>query len=407
MTWAADLKRIRYLLRDPKGRLWSEELLRNLYNQAQDDLAREINFLQNVKAVASPPKFGMSYLHGFEEGYAGTGSTYQALRQNEAHYACCAAWEAQEAAGIDGDVSDRGTAAFTHPFEAWFATPNKEVPYPLPEDFGAMRAMFYDRDIVYGIGRNEVLWSDYSYVEHEGRTPSGYYRIDTVSNTFSVWPRPSDAVWDDEDTLPIGAVWAVTGAFELDELDTLEIGDEAVQFTREDDDQAWIFDWEEEVRDTTDPFYRGQWLFEVNVTTDGDVLVLAADAGTVTSSEGDTLSSPHGVAIEAIEAADNFLLLYDARPTHVNGPGDATGWPAYLRRYVRFRALERAYQANNDGNIPSLGKYWRARWEFGLQVLKRFYSLRREDRHYRLRPQSAPARRRNRHPRLPDAYPAV
>jgi len=62
---------------------------------------------------------------------------------------------------------------------------------------------------------------------------------------------------------------------------------------------------------------------------------------------------------------------------------------------------------DNDGKIDSLRDYWQWRAKLGIAIIKKYMTLRRQDRDYRLVTPGVPGRRVRKHPRLPDEYPAV
>ena len=87
---------------------------------------------------------------------------------------------------------------------------------------------------------------------------------------------------------------------------------------------------------------------------------------------------------------------------------DESEFPRFIQKYIEYGTLERAYSANTDGKIESLGDYWALRRKMGLEAIKRFKGKRKTDRDYRLITKGEPTGRRHRkEPRLPDTYPAV
>lgn len=172
-------------------------------------------------------------------------------------------------------------------------------------------------------------------------TPSEYYQWD--QDSFVLYPRPSTA-WANEIDGSAGVAWYADG-------------------------------------DTED------------VTT-----------GTVALRTGSS-DDGEGASVDLIDSADNLLMVYRASPTEVANTSDDPDIPEFLRKYVRCGVIGRAYSANTDGRIRSLGDLWDARYQLGVELAKRWMRNRRQDRDYRLT--SAPARRKGGHPKLPDTYPAI
>ena len=81
MTWAEQRKRIRRMLRDPDGNIWSDALLRRLYNDVQRELQAKTNLLEDAEAIRVPPMYSISYLQNWEWSYVNgaRGKAYKAF----------------------------------------------------------------------------------------------------------------------------------------------------------------------------------------------------------------------------------------------------------------------------------------------------------------------------------------
>ena len=137
MNFGDELTKIRRFLRDPEGNIWDTDLLIELYNQAQHDLQLDTGVLEDVATISIPPKYPFSYLHDCESEFI-EGQGYHALRQQQNFFACTYRGEAQDFFGIESDVTDNGTANFTHPHEAWVADPNMVVRFNFPDNFNGV-----------------------------------------------------------------------------------------------------------------------------------------------------------------------------------------------------------------------------------------------------------------------------
>ena len=406
MSFHDELRILRRFLRDPEGAVWDNDLLRELYNAVQSDLQARSSILEAIRALSLPPRYASSYLYDWEWGF-GDEPSYHALRHQGDHVSFSARFEIQAIAGIGGDTSDEG-AGFTHPFEAWMGTTvGLHVKQPFPENFHIAKAVYYDEEPIELVERKRVTREDSSWMVRTGE-PQMYFRDDEVSNEFVLYPRPDSIGWNDQapeqDTIAV-----YTAAWEADYA-----GEDAAQFTGENSTLAYIFPWEEEITAAEYPWLRGMWLFEAafsSVGPYGMVLYVAGDTqgnqGTIVASTDRLLSGDLGIAVDVIDTTDNLLLIYDVSPTEMSSLGDEPDWPAYLTRYVRHGTLERAYRSNNDGRIESLSRYWGMRYRLGVEALKHFMAMRRQDRDYRLATQVPVPVRRKRLPRLPAHYPAV
>jgi hypothetical protein len=54
MNFGDQLKRIRRMLRDPNGNLWSRSILKTLYNNVQREINRQVRFLENAQVLKYP-----------------------------------------------------------------------------------------------------------------------------------------------------------------------------------------------------------------------------------------------------------------------------------------------------------------------------------------------------------------
>lgn len=144
----------------------------------------------------------------------------------------------------------------------------------------------------------------------------------------------------------------------------------------------------------------GMLLFTDDDTTD-------RQTGTVIDSTDYLFNKDTGISLDTITAADNCLFIFEKNPTDLSGGTDESDFPPYLRKYIEYAVLERAYAVDNDGQIASLRDYWAMRKTIGLKAIKLFMGLRKADRNYRMTTKGTPGFRTRREPRLPDAYPAV
>jgi hypothetical protein len=345
--WAEELKILRRYLRDPDGRIWGGDVILDAYNETQDDLQRRLGLYHTVRVMPSPPRWQISYLHDWEwEFRAVPGrAVWWALRHHGQGATYCAPFEDQALVGYDAAESEYGTAAVIHPWEAWYALPGAPVPYPWPDDLTELRAIWHDEEPVHYIERRRLGVEDSGYTYREG-SAQAWWRDDATSPAYYLYPRPS-----------------TDGANYLS-------GEGPVQYVGGDTLGS-----------------------EYGVTT----------LRTTGATDGET-----GIAVDVVDAADNVLMVYEARPRQVATPGDLLDWPDWALRYVRYGTLERLYRVQGDGQIESLALYWGSRYELGLEALKRYARMRHEDRDYRLATKGVePSGARRRGPRLPPEYPPI
>ena len=344
MIWGDELTKIRRFLRDPDGTIWTDDFIRHLWNDCQQDFLRQTIVLEDIHAQRVPGMFQCSYLYDFEYRFLDQDQTqfYQALNQHD-DYVFCHRWEPQEITGIDSDVSDYG-AHFTQPWEACMGMlPGETIKFKFPANFHELKFIAYDQEPIAPTTKKAVQNRDPSYITTEG-DPVAYYVEDEGDNTYVLYPKPSTVFAND-------------------------VSGEGMAFFA--------------AGDTED-------------TTTGQIAVR----------EGTTDSSDIGGAIDIVDTVDNLFMVYTIAPKDIESSADAVEIPGFLRKYVNYGVIARAYGGNNDGRIRSLADYWEQRYRMGIIVTKRYMTNKRQDRDYRLTTR-AELRRRSRHPKLPSGYPAT
>lgn len=344
MSWADDLERIRYFLRDPLGNIWSDGFLMHLYNDVQKDYQNKTHILEDIQTQRVPGIYQGAYLFDWEYAFLTGSQFYQALSQHDEGI-CCHRWEPQQTARTDVDVADYGIH-FTQPWEAFMGEiPGELVRMRFPRNMGTLKFIAHDQQPLLSLTRKEISASDPSFHTRSG-LPFAYYLYDEVDNSYVLYPLPSTSF--------------------VNEVD----GHDGVAFYA--------------AGDTED------------VTT-----------GTIGVRTGSTDSTEIGAAVDIVDTDDNVFMIYDVSPTDIASDLDEPDFQPFLRKYIRAGVISRAYGGNNDGRIKSLADYWGMRYSLGVEHGKRFRRNRRNDRDYRLTTKGEITRRSVRYPRLPDAYPTV
>lgn len=343
MSWGDELVKIRRLLRDPNATIWSDNFLKNLYNDIQRDFQHQTSVLEDVAAQRVPGLYHFSYMQDWEYRYLPTkySQFYQCLSKHD-ESVFCHRWEPQQTAGISADISDDGSH-FTHPWEAFMSPPGEVVRMKFPSNMRNIKFIAYDEEPIDLTTRKAVQSRDSSFRTTEGR-PFAYYETSDLDDSYVLYPRPSTSFVDD-------------------------LSGEGVAFYEDDDTE--------------------------DITT-----------GTIAVRTGDSESDNIGAAVDIVGTVDNVFIAYDVTPTPIRTTSDEGDYPEYLKKYIRYGVVSRAYGANNDGRIVSLSVYWGLRYDLGVKHTKRLVRSKRQDRDYRLRT-PATVRSRRRHPRLPSTYPDV
>ena len=199
MNWSSQLARIRRMLRDPNGRLWTDAQLKNMYNQEQQSVVTTVSGCTDVKVSRIPPWYRTSYCYDWEWGYSdyAYGDVIQWGYFDDS-YACCYTylWESQEAGGIVSNVPAPGEM-WVHPFEAWFAdTPAESPPIPAPSGFHKMNGIYWDKQPISAMTMKEVM-DDPSWRTRAGNAMA-YYRDSKLSDFIILYPLPAVVDWLDD-----------------------------------------------------------------------------------------------------------------------------------------------------------------------------------------------------------------
>lgn len=412
MNFGDQLKRIRHKLRDPDGDIWTRSFLKTAYNDIQRDLQRKTRVLEQAAVLKYPPSYQASFMHDWEWTYLPSDKTlfFQCLRYHQqADYTFCHRWEAQADWGASDVVTDVGVQ-FSQPWEAFMGeTPSVPIQIKFPSNFHTAKFLAWNKWPIEYRSKKDISCQDSSYETREG-TPVYYYREDDYDNSFIPYPRPSTVSWEDVYSAPADPIYVYSHDWESDYVT-------GEKFTREDEDNErdYLYTWELDIGSFVEDFFRAMWLFEIDKVSGvegGQVLYLEDDdlnteTGTIMRRDGSLINQDAGAAIDVLEAEDDFFLVYDAEPTEIQDDSDESDLPVFLRKYIEYGVLERAYGSLTDGKIGSLKDYWGMRYKIGIETIKMYVLKKKTDRNYRLMTSGVPVRRTVRHPSLPSTYPAV
>jgi len=349
MNLSEQLDKIRIYLRDPNSRIWNDEILIRLYNQVQEQIQKAIGLIEEVDAIKVPPMYHYSYMHDWEWPYLGTSYSrfYRCFEQHQqSQHIYAHVWEIQHVAAISSDVDDLGSHC-THPFEHFFCTPADTLKIRYPIGFNSASFIAYDFDPIEHTTKRQLMTLDSSFETTSG-TPFSYYRPDELDDSFVLYPRPTTANWTD--------------------------GQGTAHYAN------------------------------------GDVL--NDEDGSVSRRTGTYISSQDGLTVDIIDLDDNVFLVYEKNLTDLETNLDGANayqesdLPSFMRKYIEYGVLARAYRSNGDGRIESLADYWQQRYDLGIQALKKYKFLRKTDRNYCLATQDNQTYRTRRQLRLPSTYPS-
>lgn len=343
MNLLDQLTRIRHFLRDPSKKIWSDDYLTKLFNDVQEDLQNQTKILFDLVSIRIPPVYHMSYMYDWEWQYLPTNYTQ--------FYQCLTYWQQSDIVHTnDWEIQSIWYGSVS------YADLGNRFTHPWESMMGTpgeeMKVRFPSnfrsaRHISYD--RRPITYapkSEIMDINPSYKTYTGtpqYYYRDELDNSFVLYPRPEDSNWADGE---------------------------------------------------------GNSLFTDTDATD-------SETGVILRKPDSTLSSSYGVAVDVLEADNNVILFYEINPTNLSAYIDESDFPIYMRKYIEYGVLSRAYGANTDGRIPSLERYWSSRYDLGVRILKKYANLRYRDRVYKLRTKAATPYHGRKHPRLPSTYPDV
>jgi len=343
MSWGSELVKIRRYLRDPNGRLWSDAMLMHIYNDIQQDFQHKTMALEDIATQRVPGLYQFAYQFDWEWRFLSTD-----LSQ---FYQCLTIYDDAvmchrwEAQQMSGIAADVSDYGihFTQPWEAFMGE--------IPGDVIKFRFPSNLRTLKY-IAYDEKPIAGTTKKQIQATDPSyvvtqglplAFYPYDETDNSYVLYPRPATS-----------------------------------------------------------------WVNEIS----GDGVALYADGdsedtttGVIAIRTGST-DSEIGIPVDIVDATSSVFMVYSVTPTDMRTVSDESDFPDFMLKYIRHGTVSRAYGANTDGKIQSLADYWQGRYALGIQFCKRYLRSRRQDRDYRLTTPGM-SRRRLRHPRLPDHYPAL
>lgn len=199
MIWAEQLRRIRRMLRDPSGNIWTDAQLLHMFNQEQQLIFTQAGGVRDVKVSKIPPHFYCAYCYDWEWGFSENtlGDVLQWGYFEESEAVCTSFfWELQQLQGMTPDVQASGEM-WVHPWEAWYCTtPAESPPIPCPTGFHKMIGIYWDKAPIGALTRKEVM-DDQTWRNRQGESIA-YYRDDKLTDFILLHPIPSVVDWGDD-----------------------------------------------------------------------------------------------------------------------------------------------------------------------------------------------------------------
>jgi hypothetical protein len=410
MLLGQQLKRIRRYLRDPNAKIWSDELIINVFNDCQRALQQRTMALTEVRNIQVPPVAPYSYTHEWEWGMMNSGmsNSYKAFSDSP-NYGMVTQfrWESQQLWDTDSVDASADGDAYCHEWEAFIdgVSPGYPVKFRLHDDFYSISYIAYDRFPLEKISKKALMDRDSVWPTYSGRVYY-YYTENDPEPVLILYPRPSSVTFTDSLTSNVNPADIL---YIQDWEDDYVTNGGQWGYADADNERTNTFGWESDLGSKNEPYMRGMWPFEVE--SGGGAILLFIDGDTYIGTAGQPLrrdytysNADSGAVIETIEDSNNITLVFVIKPRDVDDVSDESAFPEYLQKYIEYDVISRLYGANTDGRIKTLAEYWRYRAEIGVKMIRDYLLIRAQDRDYQMCPATG-IKRQNRHPRLPSTYP--
>ena len=445
-TVGEDLDICQRLLRD-RGTVWTRDELLTYYQAAYYRLCIDTKAIRRLNVLEIPPRYTVTHTYAWERRYALGGTALQIGLESPSLRTCTYPWEVEQEGGVTGASY---TARVTQLWEIAYTEETADQPYrfALPREHDRIMGMWWDHKRIEAISTRELddlqdewqmqqgepwFWatgfgnqntfelyeiraSDDVGYEFQGRSDGlGIARRFEGSRTYDAAPDIPDAPESTQTnqghaytTQGDAAFLQATGARTLKGMG-FRITYEPINGY-----QA-MYVWEKEMLEGATTFtsdvasvitYTWEWNY---VGT--DKIPTLGHVRHATSPDRQYLpvteqSAPYGIARDWRTSAEGLLIWEVVAPQNDTGLAEDSVpelIPWQLQKYLRYYTLGMAFNRQGEGYRPDLAQHWMARWERGMQVLRRMADATWQDR----RMSRLPASRGNRHvpmPQLPSDF---
>ena len=421
MQWSSSETRIRKYLRDPNAKIWSQDLLIDLWNQAQDQLNKDSRLHTKILGVHVPGINNYTTTYEWEQEYLEGSIRRFGLIDAANGYTVSYEWEIPQIRGLTPVDSDGYRSS--HSWEIYTISGVVDLDIlKFPDDFGSPLLVAWDRERLSPTTEEEIRSRGRAYRTNSGK-PTEYMLIgQDEEREFALIPRPSSVTFDTYEY----SVEDVDAGYSYD-WETDYIPPDAKswgKYTDTSNDHECIYRWEVPFIDGNhnpgpDYDFGGYYWtnsYEVVINDISEGMTISVDADSEDTEEGtfyrwdDCITeSDYGIVVDYIPLEDNVLVVYIPRVTPVASPTDTIElWLDWQVKYIERKVVELAFLCNNNRYNPALSAFWGKRYKDGLEVLRRYKGKRTADRHVKLATQGyLPSRRVRGLVDLPDTYPSA
>jgi hypothetical protein len=192
------ITRMRRMLRDPNGIIWTDDDITSYFNESQIEIAQKTQTMEKVATFQYPPLYTWGYMNDWEYQHC-SGDRFQSLTIDQNTGAViCYPWE--PGYWIDNSpTSDEGIRS-TLPFEVLCSssmTPAEPIEMLLDSAFLRMSYSAFDKWPITPLTMREVINNDRFYKTRVGSRVLWYYRPDEYGYKIIPYPRPASVNWQD------------------------------------------------------------------------------------------------------------------------------------------------------------------------------------------------------------------
>lgn len=310
MVLADSIERIRLLVRDNAASVFSDEALVRLWDEVQQEFARETELLERVLNLPVPAIALNTYVHLWEEQYSARPSAL--VYSFTSLYSYTQPWEPvvvgpQTAPAVVGGYTG------TQMWESFYVATQNRLFHYFPVDYIKTTFVAYDDKPVDWIFRTEIEGRNTVFKTHSGLRPLLYVE-DNQSGLFYAYPR-------------------LTGAYGIVDINS---------------------DF-------------GELVYDPSTAADG--INPSTNYGVVTFGDSVEVDSNYGIMISAQTSADAFYMLYTHTPVPVTSASQDLEWPRWCIKYIESGVLSKLLKAETDLQNVQLAGFFAQRYQAGLQVV--------------------------------------
>ncbi len=349
--------RVRRYIKDPDAKVWSRDLLMDLFNQAQDQFNKDTRMLVKIGGAHTPGIYDSTTANKWEEEYIeGTVREFGEYFEGTIHL-CSFKWEVAMLRGYEPIAGDNYRV--THAWESYISdiTVDDWDVLRFPDDFDKPILVMYNKKRLERLSESKAIKLDTKYKTRKGE-PVRYIPVQNdEERQFAMYPRLNTVTFTDYGR-------SFPGYYNLGP------------------NEGMITVVDEGTTEEYGTFYR--W---------DDVLPTMDD---------------YGIVVNYIPTVSNVTVVYAPRIEPVfHEDSNIANWLDWQVKYIERLMVSLAFSCNNNRYNPTLSGAWQQRYQDGLNVIQRYKGKRLSSITTRLRSPSRTSVGSTGCIKFPDTYPSV